>query len=217
MVSVTIRIEATSTEPYMRYHGKSVDQALASNFWDTQEEKQIGVAGKSFTHTQTVELAGGSHYVIYGNSAATTYVWPSKIFINGVLKAQGNVNRGAFLRADFTVEAAPPTELPEFRFDSWNPGALDYREIFIVGSAWPDLVRTVDVGEDVYAHYVVKNIGSLAGKATITVKDLDTGAVITTWSSPELAPNERFKTSSPGAYIGKMPARDWNLEFKVEP
>ena len=214
MVSVTIRIEATSTEPYMRFQGKSVDQALADQFWNVQEENQIGVAGKSFVHTQTVELAEGSHYVIYGNSAAVTYVWNSKIFINGVLKAQGNVNRGAFLRADFTVEAAPP--LGEFRFDSWNP-PIDAREIFIVGSAWPTLVRTVDVGEDVYSHYVVKNVGIVAGKATITVKDLDTGALITTWSLPELAPNERFKTTSPGAYIGKMPSRDWSLEFEVTP
>ncbi|GAI00359.1 unnamed protein product, partial [marine sediment metagenome] len=30
--------------------------------------------------------------------------------------------------------------LGEFRFDSWNPGAFDYREIFIVGSAWPAVV-----------------------------------------------------------------------------
>jgi|GEM_PF-2872616 len=214
MVSVTIRIEATSTEVYMRYHGKSVDQPLASNFWDTQEENQIAVTSKSLVHTQTVELAEGAHYVIYGNSASAPAVWNSKILINGVLKAQGNVNRGAFLRADFTVEAAP--SLGEFRFDSWNP-PLDAREIFIVGAAWPAVVRTVDPGEDVYAHYVVKNVGSVAGKATINVKDLDTGAVIRTWSSPELAPNERFKTSSPGAYIGKMPDRAWRLEFKGEP
>ncbi len=104
----------------------------------------------------------------------------------------------------------------EFRFDSWSP-PLDTREIFIVGSAWPALVRNVDLGESVYAHYVVKNVGASAGAATITVKDLDTGATVTTWSSPELAPNARFKTSGSGAYIGKMPSRDWRLEFKVEP
>ncbi len=110
MVSVTIRIEATSTEPYARFHGKSVDQALAAGFWNVQEEKVIGTAGRSFTHTQTVDLADGSHYVSYGNSAAVTYVWHSKIFINGVLKGEGDVNRGAFLRADFTVGVEPPPE-----------------------------------------------------------------------------------------------------------
>lgn len=114
---------------------------------------------------------------------------------------------------NFTFEAV---DLGEFRFDSWNPPG-DTREVFIVGSAWPALVRLVDFGESVYAHYVVKNVGSSSGKATITVKDLDTGETVTTWSSPELAPNERFKTSGSGAYIGKMPARDWRLEFKVEP
>lgn len=121
------------------------------------------------------------------------------------------------------VEAAidellgPVEPLGEFRFDSWNPGALDYREIFIVGSAWPAVVRKVDVGEAVYAHYVVKNIGTESGEAKITVKDRDTGTVVKTWSLPELSPKARFKTSSPGALIGKMPARDWRLEFKVEP
>ncbi|MBA7704060.1 hypothetical protein ES703_112858 [subsurface metagenome] len=109
-----------------------------------------------------------------------------------------------------------PVDLGEFRFDSWNP-PLDTREIFIVGSSWPALVRKVDVGESVYAHYVVKNVGSSAGKATITVKDLDTGATVKTLSSPDLAPKERFKTSGSGAYIGKMPGRNWRLEFKVEP
>lgn len=113
----------------------------------------------------------------------------------------------------FTLEAIG---VGEFRFDSWNP-PLDTREVFIVGSAWPALVRKVDVGESVYAHYVVKNVGSSAGKATITVKDLDTGATVKTWSSPDLAPKERFKTSGLGAYIGKMPGRNWRLEFKVEP
>jgi len=107
--------------------------------------------------------------------------------------------------------------LGEFRFDSWNPLVLDFREIFIVGSAWPAVVRPADVGENIYAHYVVKNVGAEAGEATITVKDLDTGSVITTWSSPELATNERFKTSGSGAYIGKMPNKEWRLEFKVTP
>lgn len=213
MVSVEIRIEATTTEPYMRYQGKSVDQTLASSFWNTQEEKVIGTAGKSFTHTQTVELAEGSHYVIYGNSAATTYVWHSKIFINGVLKAEGNVNRGAFLRANFSAEAAP--QLGEFRFDSYSP-PLDTREIFPVGAPWPSVTKTYKPGDFVYVHYAIKNIGAEAGEAVITVKDLDTGSVITTWSIPELAPNARFKTSSPGAYVGKMPSKDWRLEFKVE-
>lgn len=112
-----------------------------------------------------------------------------------------------------TLEAI---SMEEFRFDSWNP-PLDTREVFIVGAAWPEVIKVADIAEDIYAHYVVKNIGGSAGEATVMVKDLDTDLAITTWSIPELAPNERFKTSSSGAYIGKMPARNWRLEFKVEP
>ena len=111
MVSVTIKIEATTAEVYMRYQGKAVDEALAAQFWNVQEENEIGVASRSFTHTQTVNLAEGPHYVIYGNSASGAF-WHSKIFINGVLKGEGDVNRGAFLRADFTVGAEPPGPEP---------------------------------------------------------------------------------------------------------
>ena len=115
----------------------------------------------------------------------------------------------------FEFEEGEEPPAGEFKFDAYS--LTDWREIFIVGSSWPAKVRLADVGEDIYAHYVVKNIGDVAGKATITVKDLDTGAVITTWSSPELAPNMRFKTTGSGAYIGKMPNKDWSLEFKVTP
>ncbi len=177
--------------------------------------------------------------VLRSNGVAVPYKTVS-IYKNGSFLTSGNTDSGGKIERTDTVTAESSyyaqfagdseyeasksetkvvsiTELPEFRFDSWNPGALDFREVFIVGAAWPALVRTVDVGEDVYTHYVVKNVGSVAGKATITVKDLDTGSVITTWSSPELAPNERFKTEAPGAYIGKMPNRAWRLEFKVDP
>lgn len=111
----------------------------------------------------------------------------------------------------------PEPEPAEFKFDSWNPAGLDFREVFIVGAAWPAVVRKVNVGESVYAHFVVKNIGGVAGRVTITVKDLDTGSVVKTWIIPDLAPKARFKTSSPGVYIGKMPSTDWLLEFKVKP
>lgn len=166
-----------------------------------------------------INISGGDH-----SYSAEKDGWE---FVSGVAPFMGSIPQSGTI----TIPAGWPTAVPyvlelefvevsagagEFRFDSWSP-PLDLREVFIVGAAWPALVRKVDVDEHVYAHYVVKNVGSSAGAATITVKDLDTGATITIWSSPNLAPNERFKTSSPGAYIGKMPNRDWRLQFKVMP
>lgn len=103
---------------------------------------------------------------------------------------------------------APPAE---FRFDSYNP-PLDMSELF------PTKTTAIyKEGESVYVHYAVINIGTVPGAGTIEVKDLDTGAVITTYNVPELPINGRFKTSGSGAYVGKMPNKDWRLEFKVMP
>lgn len=109
-------------------------------------------------------------------------------------------------------------DLGEFRFDSYSP-PIDTREIFPVGAPWPAVTKLYDPGESVYVHYAVKNIGSAAGGAVITVTDLDEEPVetITTWIIPELSPGQRFKTAGSGAYVGKMPGRNWNLEFKVDP
>ena len=104
----------------------------------------------------------------------------------------------------------------DMRFDSWSPPA-DTREIFPTKAAWPSTTASYKPGDSVYVHYVVKNVGAGAGVGSIEVKDLDTGAVITRYTTPELAPGERFKTSASGAYVGKMPAKDWRLSFKVTP
>ena len=114
-----------------------------------------------------------------------------------------------------TIEAV--VEPPEFKFAAYTP-FLDTREIFPVGAPWPSVTKRYQVGDSVYVHYAVKNIARVGvGGAVITVRDLDTGAVITTWAVPELRPNERFKTTGSGAYVGKMPSKEWRLEFKVEP
>lgn len=115
----------------------------------------------------------------------------------------------------FSFEGA---DLGDFRFDAYNP-PLDAREIFPVGAPWPSVAKTYKPDDSVYVHYAVKNVGATAGGATITVKDLDTEPVetIVIWSIPELSPGERFKTSGSGAYVGKMPSRDWHLEFEVTP
>lgn len=111
MVSVEIKIVTTETDPYVRYHGKAVDQPLDSSFWTTQPDKIFKTTGSGFTHTQTVELTDGSHYVIYGNSAASSYPWHANIFANGTLIAEGNVDRGNPLRAEFII-GTPPTPTP---------------------------------------------------------------------------------------------------------
>ena len=106
MVKVNIRIESyQTTDTYARFHGKAVDQSLDSNFYETQPGKVIGTAGAAgLIHEQTVDLAEGTHYVIYGNSGyVPDYAWHAKIYINGGLVAEGDVGRRTHLRADFTV------------------------------------------------------------------------------------------------------------------
>ncbi len=110
MVSVELKIVTTEADPYLRYHGKSVDESLDPGFWDTQEEAIIGTSAAGFTHTQTVNVTEGSHYVIYGNSASGGYMWHTKIFANGTLIAEGDIDRGNPLRADFTI--GPPSPPP---------------------------------------------------------------------------------------------------------
>jgi len=109
MVTVKIRIESyRDVDPYLRYHGKAIDQRLDRRFWETQPDKKIGAAGRSFTHEQTVDLPAGSHYIIYGISTYPGYEWHAKIYINGTLKAEGDVHIDKQLRADFTVGVPPP-------------------------------------------------------------------------------------------------------------
>lgn len=114
-----------------------------------------------------------------------------------------------------TVTVREVVEEPEFKFAAWNP-PLDLREIFPAGAPWPSVTRIYDPGDSVYVHYCVQNVGPIAATWKITVKDLDTGDTITTYTGP-LEPNFRFKTVGSGAYVGKMPNRDWRLSFTVTP
>ncbi len=117
-----------------------------------------------------------------------------------------------------TVKAVVPVGEPDFRFAAYTP-PLDTREIFPVGAPWPSVTKAYDVGDSVYVHYCVKNVGDGVGTGLIAVKDADTGASLQTWAIPQLNPGERFKTlaSGSGAYVGKMPDKDWRLSFKVTP
>jgi hypothetical protein len=113
-------------------------------------------------------------------------------------------------------EVEPPVEEPIFIFAAYGP-PIDTREIFPVGAPWPSVTKTYEEGESVYVHYAVKNTGAGPGVGTIKVTDLDTGTVKATYTTPTLNPGERFKTTGNGAYIGKMPNKDWRLSFKITP
>jgi len=131
----------------------------------------------------------------------------------GAVKKQICLSKGGILtwnadKTDGTCEIVPPAE---FMFDSYNP-PLDMSELFSTKAS-----AKYDVGESVYVQYCVKNVGNVPGSGTMEVKDLDTGALVTTYNIPELPINGRFKTTGLGAYVGKMPNNDWHLEFKVMP
>ena len=112
-------------------------------------------------------------------------------------------------------EVEPPVGEPEFRFNAYNP-PLDPREVFPAGTSYPTMTKTYKVGATVKVCYKVKNIGTAKGGWTITVKDMDTGATIATWYG-DLEPGYSFKSPLTGATVGKMPAKDWKLSFKVTP
>lgn len=112
MVKVTVKIEAYSVnDPWVRSHAKGVDQPLdnTGHWQDTQPEKFLGYASGTFTHEQTIDLPTGTHYVEYAASGyVPDYMWHAKIYINGELKAEGDVGRATHLKATFTVGAPPP-------------------------------------------------------------------------------------------------------------
>jgi len=112
-------------------------------------------------------------------------------------------------------EVAPPVGEPEFGFNAYNP-PVDSRELFPAGTSWPTMTKTYKDGETVKVCYKVKNIGTAKGRWTITIKDLDTGATIATWYG-DLDPDYSFKSPITGATVGRMPAKDWRLSFKVTP
>lgn len=111
-------------------------------------------------------------------------------------------------------EVAPPVGEPEFKFNAWS--GTDPREVFPAGTSWPTMTKKYKTGDTVKVCYKVKNVGDGLGRWTITVKDLDTGATITTWYG-DLDPGYSFKSASTGASVGKIPAKDWRLSFKVTP
>ena len=93
-----------------------------------------------------------------------------------------------------------PLGAGDFAFTTLKPVKTEYQE-----------------GESVYVEYAVKNNGTIASKANIRVKDIETGVVLTNYSVPEIQPGYSYHTTGSHAYVGKMPNKDWKLQFYVAP
>jgi len=101
-IKITIQSQPT-TDYYSRSHGMSIDEPLPNNWWE-YSGYEFKVTWQAFTYEKTVYLTSGSHYVEYAASGyVPDYAWHAKIYINDVLKAEGDVGRFTHLRADFTV------------------------------------------------------------------------------------------------------------------
>jgi len=107
----------------------------------------------------------------------------------------------------------PLTEVPvgvaNMRFAAYNP-PFELREILAKQTEYAE-------GEIVNVKYRVKNIGDGADIATIEIKDVDTGAVLQTYTTPSIDPGWSWKTADAGVRVGPMPNRDWSLSFTVTP
>ena len=110
MTRVTVRIESTpTTDVYSRSHGKAVDQVLNDDWWLTQPHKVIATTfPQPLIHEETLDLTDGEHTVEYAASGyVPDYAWHAKIFVNGELKAEGDVGRHTHLKATFWVGPLP--------------------------------------------------------------------------------------------------------------
>ena len=114
MVKVKITIDAHSGDPYVRYHGKAVDEDLPEKFWVTDPSKKIGIAWRKFHHEQTVDLRPGVHTVTYGVSSPCRdpYFWQTTIKVNDKVVAQGKVCGGQYLTGRFLLGFLVPVVIP---------------------------------------------------------------------------------------------------------
>ena len=104
--SVTIRIVSyPTTDYYTRSHGLAIDTPLPNPWWPPyQSGYEFLVTGSQFDYSRTVTLTLGSHYVQEAASGyVPNYAWHTKIYINGVLTAEGDVGRTNPLQANFNV------------------------------------------------------------------------------------------------------------------
>ena len=118
-----VRIEAESEDPHLRYHGFSVDETMYRDFWKSQPEKIIATQGSPFGwETEVTEQAQA---IIYGNSGyakpgapAGPWPWHTRIFIDDLLAAEGDVGRDQHLRAQ---RKEPPPGVEPADWGWWLP------------------------------------------------------------------------------------------------
>lgn len=117
MVSTVVKIASYAiTDPYVRDHGRAIDQVLNDDWWASQPHKSIGITKTTFTHEETLDLAIGVHTVEYAASGyMPDYAWHAKIHINGILMGEGDVGRHTHLKIAFKLgeggEVSPPNKL----------------------------------------------------------------------------------------------------------
>jgi rhodanese-related sulfurtransferase len=100
-----ITVEAwPTTDIFSRSHGMTADLALPDSWW-TLSGYEFKVTGSAFTYDWSVTFTTpGSHYVEYAASGyVPDYAWHAKIYINDILKGEGDVGRNQHLRVYFTV------------------------------------------------------------------------------------------------------------------
>jgi hypothetical protein len=119
---VRIRVEATSNDPYVRYHGLSIDSDLPANFWSVAPGRVVGAGFPPFKYETEVSLPPGDHYVVYGNSADPTYPWTANVYVDEMLVGSGTVHRDKFLKVTFTVGPGAPG--PGIPWWVWAVGGL---------------------------------------------------------------------------------------------
>lgn len=90
-----------TTDGYGRSWGLTTDQPLPVPWWPTYE---VTVQSTNYTYVTSQTFSTGVHYVEFAISGfVPNYAWHAKIFVNGNLRAEGDVGRYNHLRAYFIV------------------------------------------------------------------------------------------------------------------
>lgn len=102
----TITIQSyPTTDTLPRSHGLSFDTPLPNPWWSPyQSGYEFESTSSAFTYTTIVNQATGSHYLQEAASGfLPSYAWHTKIFIYGVLAAEGDVARDHPLQVNYNA------------------------------------------------------------------------------------------------------------------
>jgi hypothetical protein len=99
-----LRVEGKSYDPYARYYGLGIDQELNPDFWVSQPHKVRMAVWGDFT--DELDVPDRTSFVVVGTSSNAGYYYHIKVYANGRLVGEGDVDRRRFLRVEFAP--APP-------------------------------------------------------------------------------------------------------------